>query len=94
MGNNVTSIGDYAFRNCSKLTSISIEANVNYIGQYAFQGCSSLQEIIFKRTSKWYKTTSPEPPSAMVIFTVDVTNYANNAKMLVSEYANYFWHMK
>ncbi len=42
---NVTSIGKYAFRNCSLLESIEIPNNVTSIGESAFYGCSSLQSI-------------------------------------------------
>ena len=38
-------IGDYAFVNCSNLTSITIPDNVISIGNYAFSNCSSLTSI-------------------------------------------------
>ena len=40
--NSVTSIGNYAFRECSGLTSISIPNSVTSIGNYAFYYCSGL----------------------------------------------------
>ena len=40
--NSVTSIGNHAFRNCSKLTSVTIPNSVTSIGDGAFSGCSSL----------------------------------------------------
>lgn len=43
---SVTSIGDYAFYNCSRLTSITISDNVTSIGSAAFWGCSELTNII------------------------------------------------
>ena len=43
----VTSIGDYAFWNCSGLTSVDIPDSVTSIGDYAFQICTSLSSITF-----------------------------------------------
>ncbi|MBO5125436.1 MAG: leucine-rich repeat protein [Spirochaetaceae bacterium] len=41
----VTSIGDYAFRGCSGLTSVEIPASVTSIGSSAFSGCSGLTSV-------------------------------------------------
>ncbi len=41
----VTSIGNYAFYNCSSLTSVTIPASVTSIGDYAFMNCSSLTSV-------------------------------------------------
>ncbi len=43
--NSVTSIGEYAFHDCSSLTSIDIPNSVTYIGRSAFYGCSSLTSV-------------------------------------------------
>ena len=42
---NVTSIGKYAFKDCSNLASIEIPEGVTSIGNYAFYNCSSLTSI-------------------------------------------------
>ena len=43
--NSVTSIGRYAFFNCSGLTSVTIPNSVTSIGGYVFYGCSSLTSV-------------------------------------------------
>lgn len=45
--NSVTRIGDYAFRECSALTSVTLEegSNLTSIGDYVFEGCASLTSI-------------------------------------------------
>ena len=45
IGDSVTSIGDYAFENCSRLTSVTIPDSVTSIGESAFRNCSSLTSI-------------------------------------------------
>jgi hypothetical protein len=42
---SVTSIGQYAFRDCTSLTSLSIPDSVTSIGDSAFQDCTSLVSI-------------------------------------------------
>ena len=41
----VTSIGNYAFYYCSKLTSVTIPNSVTSIGGWAFEGCSGLTSV-------------------------------------------------
>ena len=42
---SVTTIGDYAFEGCTRLTSVTIPSSVTTIGDYAFRGCSSLTSV-------------------------------------------------
>ena len=41
----VTSIGNYAFRNCSLLKSVKLPQTISSIGSYAFYWCGSLESI-------------------------------------------------
>ena len=43
--NSVSSIGDYAFKGCSGLTSITIPNSVSSIGDYAFTNCIYLTSV-------------------------------------------------
>ena len=45
IGDGVTSIGNYAFRECVYLTSVTIGSNVGSIGQDAFNACQSLASV-------------------------------------------------
>ena len=51
--NGVTSIGDYAFRNCTSLTSITIPESVTSIGSYAFSSCDLLTEVHISDIEAW-----------------------------------------
>ena len=46
----VTSIGNYAFNNCSSLKDVDITDNVTSIGNYAFNNCSSLEIVNIPNT--------------------------------------------
>ena len=45
LGGGITSIGDYAFYNCTSLTSITIPSGVTSIGGYVFQSCYAIASI-------------------------------------------------
>jgi len=57
--NSITSIGLYALRNCSGLTSLVIPSSVILIGDWVFRGCTSLKTITCLSTS---------PPAAGMSF--------------------------
>ena len=44
----VTAIGDWAFYNCSGITSVEIPGSVMALGKMAFAYCTSLKEVIIK----------------------------------------------
>ena len=51
--NSVTSIGDYAFRFCTGLTSITIPDSVTSIGGSAFEGCTGLTSVTIPNSVTW-----------------------------------------
>ena len=46
VGDSVTSMGNYVFRDCYSLTSITIPNGVTSMGNYVFQNCFSLTNIV------------------------------------------------
>ena len=71
IGDSVTSISEYTFRDCIGLTSVTIGKNVTSIGESAFDNCYSLSSVIlgysvakiggsaFSRCSKLTSITFP-----------------------------------
>ena len=53
--NSITSIGNYAFYNCSSLTSVTIPNSVTSIGSYAFWNCDSLEKVYITDIAAWCK---------------------------------------
>lgn len=51
--NNIKSINNYAFYNCSKLASVTIGNSVTSIGDGAFYNCSKLQDIYITDIAAW-----------------------------------------
>lgn len=45
VGNNVATIGDYAFNGCDSLTEVTFGSKVETIGAYAFENCSNIPAI-------------------------------------------------
>ena len=53
IGDDVTSIGSYAFYGYSSIASISIGNSVTSIGNSAFDGCSGLKKVIVPDIAAW-----------------------------------------
>lgn len=60
----VTGIGDWAFKNCAKLTNVVIPDSVNNIGEYVFYGCSALEKMTVPFIGK---SPSPDTPSRSAV---------------------------
>ena len=45
LSNNITSIGEYAFKSCMNLTAITLPTSLTSIGDYAFETCISFKNI-------------------------------------------------
>ena len=50
---SVTSIGEYAFQDCSGLTSVTIPNSVTSIGRDAFDGCTGLTRVDISSIEAW-----------------------------------------
>ena len=53
VGNSVTSIGAYAFCNCSYMKSIDIPSSITSIGYMTFSGCSGLTKVNISDIAAW-----------------------------------------
>ena len=51
----VKQIGNFAFSDCSSLTSVSIPSSVTFIDSYAFYGCSGLTSVQISDVAAWCK---------------------------------------
>ena len=46
--NNIISIGEAAFENCSELTSLTVPNSVSSIGSFAFRDCDNLKNVVLE----------------------------------------------
>ena len=79
--NSVTSIGNYAFMNCSELSSITIPNSVTSIGDYAFSGCSGLTSITIPHSVTSIRRSAFEYCDGLTSITIpnSVTSIGNSA---------------
>ena len=57
IGNDITTIGNYAFDTCSNLTSVTISNSVTRIGQSAFNNCNGLTSVHIIDLTAWCEIT-------------------------------------
>ena len=69
--NSVTGIGDYAFYNCTSLTSIEIPSSVTSIGISAFSGCSGLTDVYYEGDIAGWCNISFESDSSNPMYYAD-----------------------
>ena len=94
----VTSIGNYAFKNGSSLTSVTMGSGVTNIGAYAFSGCTSLtsitisdsvtsiSEYAFEGCSKLTSITIPDS-----VTSISNSVFLNCSSLNYNEYDNAYY---
>ena len=82
--NSVTSIGDYAFYDCSSLTSITIPNSVTSIGSGAFEGCRGLTSVTIPNSVTSIGSGAFQNCSSLTSVTI-----GNNVKS-IGDYAFYY----
>ena len=76
--NTVTSIDDYAFQNCSVITSITIPESVETIGYGAFNGCNNIKNLSYN-TDAFNPSNINKSNLETVVVGDAVTSIPNNA---------------
>ena len=68
---SVTTIGKYAFRNCTGLTSVTIPDSVTSIGNSAFYGCHGLETVTITDPNAWCKIQFEDDYSSNPMYYAD-----------------------
>ena len=81
IGNGVTSISDWAFRECTSLASVTIPDSVTSIGESAFKGCTSLTSITIPDSVKTIGDSAFEGCNSLASVTIGngVTSIGSSA---------------
>ena len=77
----VTSIGDYAFKDCTSLTSITIPDCVTNIGNSAFGNCTSLTSVTIPDSVTYIGASAFEDCTSLASVTIP------NCEMIIDPYA-------
>ena len=85
-GRRVTQIGEKAFKDCKKITSITIISTITEIGSYAFEGCTNLESVTFEDLYGWKAESLWE-----TITPLTLTDPQQNANYLKDTYKSYTW---
>lgn len=88
IGNDVTSIGDYAFYNSKNLTSVIIPASVIQIGEYAFYGCYYIHSLTIGSGVRSIGYNAFNFPDKVIWLTNTPPSGYNNAKGDINYVAN------
>jgi len=75
-GYRVTKIGDFAFSNCYRLTSVTIPEGVSSIGDYAFSFCEKLTSITLPDSVTYISNSAFSSCTALDALTVTPGSYA------------------
>ena len=77
IGNNITSIGNYAFHDCLGLKSITIGNSVTSIGNMAFGGCSSITSVTWNAKNCTNRCGLYDSPVESFVFGNEVESIPN-----------------
>ena len=88
---SVTTIGNYAFKYCSNLTSVTVGDSVTSIGVQAFDCCNNLKNVIFANPHGWWCADDANTTSATVLTSYSLSSTSVAAYYLESLYRDYFW---
>ncbi len=91
VGDNVTLIGNQAFRGCSELKSVTIGDAVDVIGEWAFRDCTALESVTFKNTIGWYISPNATSMSGKAVSSELLSDPSAAAEHLLSTYDSYHY---
>ena len=88
--NSVATIGDYAFSDCTGLTSITIPNSVTTIGDYAFQNCTDLTSVAIGNSVTTIGSSAFSLCNNLVEVTINSNTIASKTYTSSSKISNIF----